>query len=200
MPTQWLPQIVMAQVEDWFGLAGVAWLSGLIYLALAVTLWTIARRHASPLVAAPVTVVAILASRRRHVDATAGAELPAHRRDHRAWLATREDHKVRWWLVPLAWLWAMVHGMWPVGIIIGCVALLGIALDRAVPARVWLKLAAIPVLSVAVTALTPVGPALYSAVLEVNSRGHYFAEWQPPDFRDADGIALLILVGVVPAA
>ena len=62
VPTQWLPQIVMAQVEDWFGLAGVAWLSGLIYISLAVTLWSIARRHASPLVAAPVTVVAILAA------------------------------------------------------------------------------------------------------------------------------------------
>ena len=30
VPTQWLPQVVMAQVEDWFGLAGVAWLSGLM--------------------------------------------------------------------------------------------------------------------------------------------------------------------------
>ena len=62
VPTQWLPQVVMAQVEDWFGLAGVAWLSGLMYLSLALTLWVIARRHASPLVAAPVTVVAILAA------------------------------------------------------------------------------------------------------------------------------------------
>ena len=43
---------------------------------------------------------------------------------------------MRWWLVPLAWLWAMVHGMWPVGIIIGLVALVGIALDRAVHRRV----------------------------------------------------------------
>ena len=114
-----------------------------------------------------------------------------------AWLTTREDQKVRWWLVPLAWLWAMVHGMWPVGIIIGLVALVGIALDRAVHAASWLRLAAIPVLSIVVTGLTPVGPALYSAVLEVNSRGQYFAEWQPPDFKDADGIALLVLVGVV---
>ena len=38
VPTQWLPQIVMAQLEDWFGLPGVAWLQGLLYLALAVTL------------------------------------------------------------------------------------------------------------------------------------------------------------------
>ena len=50
-----------------------------------------------------------------------------------AWLARLvEDGKARWWLVPLTWVWAMVHGMWPVGIIIGLVALVGIALDRAV--------------------------------------------------------------------
>ena len=41
---------------------GVAWLSGLMYISLAITMWFIARRHASPLVAAPVTVVAILAA------------------------------------------------------------------------------------------------------------------------------------------
>ena len=41
----------------------------------------------------------------------------------------------RWWLVPLTWVWAMCHGMWPVGIIIGAVALVGIALDRAVQRR-----------------------------------------------------------------
>ena len=133
MPTQWLPQIVMAQVEDWFGLAGVAWLSGL----------HLHRPRGHPLDDRPAPRQSPRGRAghrggdprvgRRHVDATAGAQLPAHRRDHRGLAATREDHKVRWWLVPLAWLWAMVHGMWPVGIIIGLVALLGIALDRAVP-------------------------------------------------------------------
>ncbi len=197
VPTQWLPQIVMAQLEEWFGLAGVAWLSGLIYIVLALTLWTIARRHASPLVAAPVTVVAILAaapgiSMRPQVLSFILIAVTTE-----AWLATRQDQKARWWLVPLAWLWAMVHGMWPVGIIIGIVALVGMALDRAVSPRQWLRLAAIPVLSAVVTALTPVGPALYSAVLEVNSRGQYFSEWQPPDFTNPNGIALLILILVL---
>ena len=42
VPTQWLPQVVMAQTEDWFGLAGVAWLSGLLFLSLAlVALWAV---------------------------------------------------------------------------------------------------------------------------------------------------------------
>jgi hypothetical protein len=197
VPTQWLPQVVMAQMEEWFGLAGVAWLSGLVYLALALTLWTIARRHASPLVAAPVLAVAILA-------ASPGMSMRPQVLSYlliavttEAWLATRVDGKVRWWLVPLAWVWAMVHGMWPVGIIIGLVAIVGLALDRAVPRKQWLRLAAIPVLSAVVSALTPVGPALYAAVLEVNSRGQYFSEWQPPDFRHGNTIALLIMLAIV---
>ena len=195
VPTQWLPQVVMAQMEDWFGLAGVAWLSGLLYLALALTLWTIARRYASPLAAAPVTAVAIIA-------ASPGMSMRPQVLSYlliavttAAWLQTRQDGKVRWWLVPLTWVWAMLHGMWPIGIIIGLVALVGLALDRAVTRRQWLRLAAIPALSAVAAALTPVGPALYSAVLEVNSRGQYFAEWQPPDFTNGNAIALLVLVG-----
>ena len=35
---------------------------------------------------------------------------------------TAEDGKLRWWLVPLTWAWANLHGMWSVGIIIGIVA------------------------------------------------------------------------------
>lgn len=197
VPTQWLPQVVMAQLEEWFGLAGVAWLSGLLYLALALTLWTVARRYSSPLVAAPVTVIGILAaspgmSMRPQVLSYVFIALVTA-----AWLDTRRDGKARWWLVPLAWVWAMVHGMWPVGIVIGVVAVLGLALDRAVPRRQWLRLAAIPVLSFVVAALTPVGPRLFSAVLEVNSRGQYFAEWQPPDFTKGNTICLLILLAVV---
>ena len=30
VPTQWLPEVVMARTEQWFGLAGVAWLFGLM--------------------------------------------------------------------------------------------------------------------------------------------------------------------------
>jgi hypothetical protein len=197
VPTQWLPQVVMAQIEEWFGLAGVAWLSGLMYLALAYTIWSVARRYASPIAAAPVTVVAILAaspglSMRPQVLSYLFILLTTA-----AWLDTRRDGKARWWLVPLAWVWAMTHGMWPVGIIIGLVALVGLALDRSVARRQWLRLAAIPLGSIVVSALTPVGPRLFAAVLEVNSRGQYFAEWQPPDFRTGNAICVLILLGVV---
>ena len=36
-----------------------------------------------------------------------------------AWLRTWDDGRLRWWLVPVTWLWAMLHGMWPIGIGLG---------------------------------------------------------------------------------
>ena len=61
--------------------------------------------------------------------------------------------------------------MWPVGIVIGVVAVVGLALDRTAPAAALLPDAAVPVLSALVSLLTPVGPGLFGAVLQVNSRG-----------------------------
>ena len=195
VPTQWLPQIAMAQAEDWFGLPGVAWLQGLLHLALAVTLWVIARRHAGPFVAAMILILGLFAAspglsmRPQVISYLLVAVTTA------AWMSSRADGRARWWLVPLTWVWAMCHGMWPVGIIIGLVAVAGIALDRGLPRRDLLKLAAVPVASAVAAALTPVGPALYPAVLLVGSRGQYFAEWQPPDFTRPANVALLVLLG-----
>jgi hypothetical protein len=199
VPTQWLPQVVMAQAEDWFGLPGVAWLQGLFHLSLAVTLWILARRHTGPLAAAVILILGMFAAspglsmRPQVLSYLLVAVTTA------AWMSSRADGRARWWLVPLTWVWAMCHGMWPVGIVIGLVAVVGIALDRGLPRRDLLKLAAVPVASAVAAALTPVGPALYPAVLLVGSRGQYFAEWQPADFTKPSSIALLLLLGIALA-
>ncbi len=197
VPTQWLPQVVMAQMEDWFGLAGVAWLAGSLFILLAVTLWFVARRYAGPIPAVAVVVVALLAaspglSMRPQVVSYVFVALTTA-----AWFRTSHDGKVRWWLVPLTWVWATAHGMWPIGLVIGAVALVGIALDRVVPRRIWLRHLLVLVLSAAATALTPVGPKLWSAVLLVNSRGTYFSEWQPAHFTKPYAVAFLVLACVL---
>ncbi len=53
LPTQWLSEVVMARTEDWFGLAGVAWLFGPQLVALMTTLYLVARRWVDPLIAVP---------------------------------------------------------------------------------------------------------------------------------------------------
>jgi hypothetical protein len=181
VPTQWLSEVVMAKAEDWFGLAGVAWLSGLLQVLLFLGVYAAVRDRADALVAMPVTALALyamqsgLSMRPQVASYLLTAVVVA------AWLRTLDDHRMRWWLVPLVWLWAMLHGMWPVALMIGAVATVGLALDRA-PGRVVGRGATLTLACSAAAALTPVGPALYGAVVAVGHRRSFFAEWLPPDW------------------
>lgn len=198
VPTQWLSEVVMAKTEDWFGLAGVAWLSGLLEVLLFLGVYAAARDRAEPLVAMPVSAVALyamqsgLSMRPQVVSYLFTAVVVA------AWLRTLDDRRVRWWLVPLVWLWAMLHGMWPVALMVGVLATVGLALDRA-PRGVVVRSGAATVACAVAAAITPVGPALYGAVVQVGSRASYFAEWQPPDWVSwqSGGFAVLLAATLV---
>jgi hypothetical protein len=93
----------------------------------------------------------------------------------------------------VVWLWGMLHGMWPVALMVGTVATVGLLLDR-VPRGVIVRSAGVTVGCAAAAAATPVGPALYGAVIEVGSRTAYFSEWQPPDWLSwqSGGFAVLL--------
>jgi hypothetical protein len=194
VPTQWLPEIVMAKVEDWFGLAGVAWLSGLQMMALAATLYLVARRWGSRLVVSVLVTVALSAS---YLSLSMRPQVLSYLFlvvTLGAWLRTRDDGRLRWWLVPLTWLWAMVHGMWPLGIGIGLVALVGMALDHDLSRRDALRGAAIPLLSAVVAAFTPVGPELYLQLVRVQERARFFSEWRRPNPLSFSWIVLAVLL------
>lgn len=193
VPTQWLPQVVMAKVEDWWGLSGVAWLSGLQFLVLALTFFVIARRRSDPVVAVPVVMAGLCAC-------AAGMSMRPQVLSYvfvaattAAWLRARETGRMPWWLIPLTWVWAMCHGMWPVGIVIGLVVVLGACLDDRSPSG--LRLAVVPVVSAGAACLTPVGPKLWGAVLDVSSRSQYFSEWGTPVFTHLNTIAILVMLG-----
>lgn len=193
LPTQWLAQVVMAKVEDWFGLAGVAWLFGLHLLLLATVLYVTTRRAADPLVSVVCLIVALLACmpglsmRPQLLSFTAMAILVA------SWIRAARRHRPPWLAIPLTWLWAMCHGMWPLGIVLSTIAVIGLALDGTIRGREIARWALVPLVSAAAAALTPVGPQLYAAVLTVNSRSEYFAEWQPVRFTSPHALALLAL-------
>ena len=183
----------MARTEQWFGLGGLAFLSGLLEIALLVALYVVARRRADAWSAMPVTAVALwtmqygLSMRPQVVSYLLVAVVTG------AWLQTSDDHQVRWWLVPLVWLWAMLHGMWPVGLAISGVAVVGLALDRA-PLPVVARAAGVTLASAVAAALTPIGPALYGAIAAVGSRRSYFVEWQQPTLVSWEALGLTVLV------
>ena len=196
LPTQWLPEVVMAWLEQTFGLAGVAWLFGVLLVSLFSTLYLVARRWVDPLVSLLLTVAALgaasenLSMRPQMISFLMVAITAA------AWLRTREDGRLRWWLVPMTWVWAMSHGMWSLGIVIGVVAVAGLALDRSRPQAGWLQAALVPTLSAVAAGLTPIGPALYGQVLAVGSRSQYFSEWNPPDWTYPSCMVLAVLLAL----
>jgi hypothetical protein len=200
VPTQWLSEVVMAQTEEWFGLAGVAWLSGLLFLSLALAVYWACRRRAEPAVAALLALLALVACssgismRPQLVSYLLVVATTA------AWLRARDTGRAPWLLVPVTWVWTMCHGMWPIGIVIGVVAVLGIALDRGHSPRALARMALVPVLSAAVTLLTPAGPGLFPAVLQVGSRAKYFYEWNPPDYTKpwVATLAVILALALVP--
>jgi hypothetical protein len=196
VPTQWLSEILMARTQQWFGLAGLAFLSGVLEIALLVALYVVARRRADAWAAMPVTAVALwtmqygLSMRPQVVSYLLVAVVTG------AWLQTADDRKVRWWLVPVVWLWAMLHGMWPVALAISGVAVVGLALDRT-PLPVLLRAAGVTLASAVAAALTPVGPALYGAIAAVGSRRSYFVEWQRLEWFSWEALGIAVLVVAV---
>lgn len=193
LPTQWLPQVLMAWGEERMGLAAVAWLSGFQAVVLALVLVFVCRRRADLVVVAFVVPVALAASwpalsMRPQVLSYAFLALVVH-----AWWQAALTGSRPWLLVPLTWFWAMWHGMWPFALVVGAVGVLACVLHRH-PGRpeVLRQLAVLASCAVA-AALTPVGPGLYSAVLTVAGRGRFFGEWGPPDLSSVQGAALMLL-------
>jgi len=196
VPTQWLPEIVMARVEDWLGLAGIAWLSGLQIFALTATLYLVSRRWGSRLVVSLLVLGALSAS---YLSLSMRPQVLSYLLivvTLGAWLRTRDDGRLRWWLIPVTWVWAMVHGMWPIGIGLGVLALIGMALDRDLSRRELTRGLAIPFLSAVAAACTPVGPELYVQLVRVQERSRFFSEWKRPDPLSFSWIVLAVLLVV----
>lgn len=198
VPTQWLAQLVMAQMEAWFGLDGVAWLSGLQLVALVVVLYWSGRRSAAPVVVGPLVVLALVAcapglSMRPQVLSYILFAVTV-----RLLLDARVTGRPAWALVPLVGVWACLHGMWPAAIVLAGCSALGLAFERATPRRDLLLHASVPVLAAAAACVTPVGPRIYAGVAQVVTRRDYFSEWGPPDFTAASpaAAALLLVVAV----
>lgn len=197
VPTQWAGQMAMSGMEGQFGLSGVAWLAGLLFTAYVVALYLACRYMASPLAAALVTVVAFtcsttgLSARPQMVSYVLVVVVTL------AWLRTAQDRKLRWWLIPLVWAWATVHGMWPIGLAISVAGALGCALDLR-SGRAWMiRALLIPILSAVAACLTPIGPRLYLEILSVGSRSRYFDEWQAPQFTELAPLLVAVLLALV---
>jgi hypothetical protein len=191
---QWLPEVVMHWMDAAYGLPGVAWLLCLGSLLVGLSVLSACRRGTSPLVSALVLALTFVAlsgslSPRPQLVTFALAAITTS-----AWLRTRSDGRIRWWLVPVTWLWACSHGMWFVGPVIGSLIVVGTLLERRTTMVQAGRMALVPVLSVVAAGLTPVGPRLYTSPLQVGGVTAYISEWQRPGLGDPATLAALALV------
>jgi hypothetical protein len=200
--TQWLPEVVAAQVHMLFGWPGVAWLRCAAVLGVLAAVFWSTRRVAS-------TLPAILAA----LGAVIGASGSLSERPQvvsfiflavtvGAWSRTAVDLRPRRWLIPMTWLWACSHGLWSIGLTVGCAFIVGLALDRRLSRSVFLKLSGVIAGSLVAACLTPVGPRLLLTPFEVaTAAGPLVNEWQPSSARDfTTGTVLVMLALVVVVA
>lgn len=197
VPTQWLPEVLASLVEDVFGLRGIVWLTGAALLALLVCVFRLCRRESAGLAAVVATAAAVVGmsaslSPRPHLVSYILLAITLG-----AWLDTARDLKPRWWLVPLSWVWACSHGMWFVGVVVGIVVIVGMALDRSLKRGPAFRLVGLSALCTLAAALTPVGPRLLLAPFAVGNVSSFVTEWAAPSFKDTAPLVTMVMIGLV---
>ncbi len=196
-PTQWSTEMLAAQFERWFGLPGVAWLFGALFLALIVAVYVVCRRQAEALPATVATGLAVIGTTAQLSARPQVVTLIMLVAVVWAWLRAERTGRVPWLLVPLTWVWATAHGMWTVGVVVGVVWCVGLVLDHTVDRRTSLRMFAVPVLSVVAACLTPLGPRLLATQLAVGERSAYIGEWAATSFREIPAFVVALMIGLV---
>jgi hypothetical protein len=195
--TQWLPEVIAGRFEHLFGLSGVVWLVCAGFVGLTAVLYVVCRREADIVAAAVATGVALLGMSATLTPRPQLVSFILLLIVTSAWLRTAEDLQPRWWLIPVSWLWACSHGMWFSGVVVGAVVCVGLILDQRIRGGTALKLLSIPISSLLVAALTPVGPALLLSPLAVGGITQYITEWAPPSIHDLSPAASAVMIGFV---
>ncbi|WP_210438159.1 hypothetical protein [Nocardioides xinjiangensis] len=199
-PTQWLTQLVMAWGMDRGGPIGVVWATSVVLVVLIVCTYVTCRGVAAPLPATLAVTVGIVAASPGLSPRPQMLSYVFIMATLAAWLGSARDGRPRYWLLAVAWVWPMCHGLWPVGLSIAVAVLTALALQRRFPAKTLMPLGLVAIGSFAVSALTPTGVDAYRSLFVVGTRTEYFAEWGAPDFTSLPGAVLGLMFVVVVAA
>jgi len=196
--TQWLPEVVAQKVYELAGLPGVAWLRCAAMLVLLGSLVWVCRTVADSVPALIAALAAMLGAGASLTERPQLVSFILLAVTLTAWWRSAEDLRPRWWLIPLTWVWACSHGLWPVGLAVGGVVILGLAVDRRLDRRTAVRLMLVPALSLVAAALTPVGPRLVLSSFDVSTAAAPFVqEWQPTSARNPFALITLAMIALV---
>jgi len=189
--------VVAQQGYSLFGLPAVAWLRCAALLALISALVWAARQAADAVPAIMASLAGLIGTGGSLSERPQLISFVLLAITVGAWWKTAGDLRPRWWLAPLTFLWACSHGLWGIGVLIGVAVVAGLALDRRLDRRTAVRLLAVPALSVAAAALTPVGPRLLLTPFEVSSNAAQFVqEWQPTNVHDLFAAVTLAMIAL----
>lgn len=198
VPSQWLSQVAMSVVHEAAGMAGIQVVRLLLVLALGAAVLLGCRTMAALTPALMGTALTMFAAAAAWGERPQLAGMALLAVVVAVWWRASENGAAPWAVVPLIWLWTMVHGSWLLGFAVGLVLLLGGLLDRCWRGRTLVLVGVVPVLSLVVGLLTPLG---WDALLEpfrVSSVARLTAnEWQSP--APDNPLLLLLLVAAVIA-
>ena len=191
----WLGDLAFGILDDVGGPRLLAVALPLMVALVVLVLYVVLRQTAGILLATVLLALAFLTmsgsiSLRPQVISFAGTAAVAG-----LWLAWTRGGRNLWWVVPITWVWACCHGLWLLSPVIGAAVVAGTVLDRRSFAG-----ALRPVLMVAASALagavTPVGPRLLLAPLQVRPITPYIQEWQPDPWYSLPLLALWVLLAL----
>lgn len=194
----WLTQMAMALSDSAFGLSGVAWLLGFALVVLFIATFRLCRR-AVPFGPASVAtgtaffgMIGSLSPRPQVVSFILLAVTVG------ALLRTVDDLRPRWWLAPLAALWACTHGLWFLVLVLQVLMMIGLIMDRRLNFRACRPFVALIALCVAAVAVTPNGIHQLTHPLG-SSMGiaRYVMEYQPTSIGNPPYTVTLMMFAVV---
>ncbi|WP_299442794.1 hypothetical protein [uncultured Phycicoccus sp.] len=197
LPTQWLAEILGSLIVDAAGLAGLRVLRLLALLVLFAATYATARRAMTPARATGVVVLVAATTAAAWAERPQVAGLALAAVTVLLWDRTLADGRPRWVLVPIAWVWAMLHGTWALGLAFGGLAVLVALLTRRSTTR-WPGVMGVLAAAVAVTAATPLGPRLLLEPFAVSASARAGVnEWQPPTVTNPLYLLVLAAVAVI---
>ena len=188
-PHEWLAQVLLTIPYKIFGLDGVVLLTSLIITMTFAIVFKNARKNATPLLAVGFTALGLSTSTihilpRPHIFTYLFIPI---------WIYFME--KVRagqsraWWVFPLLMLfWVNIHGMFLLGILIWLAYVVGDVIDHGM--KNWWKLQESRLLlisgllSIPVTFLSPSGPGIWKAILELG--GNSYITSRIPEYQSAN--------------
>jgi hypothetical protein len=197
----WLAEIVIACFYKAFGFSGLSAFRALGVVALLTCLAVQVFRRTNPTRALIVFTLALLATRggwgERPQLFSFLLLVPTAELLRRA--VARDGQHV-FWLVPLTFLWANLHGLWflcPALTMLGAYAALLLERAGARRPRFALRFLLVAALSACAAGLTPNGPTLLLQPLHVNAYGQFVSEWGPPDVHTLFGLAFFTMIVVL---